>query len=60
MLAQEVSAKALAETIIEFFEKDVKSNPEAIRAYAKAHFSFKEQALAYSDIYKSITKEETT
>jgi hypothetical protein len=38
----------------------VKSNPEAIRAYAKAHFSFKEQALAYSDIYKSITKEETT
>lgn len=54
MLAQEISAKALANTIVQFFEKGIKTNPEAIRAYAETHFSFKKQAQAYTDIYNSI------
>lgn len=56
ILAQEISSRALANSIITFFKKANNYNTRQIRNDAIAMYSLEKQALAYNQIYKSVVR----
>lgn len=56
ILAEEISAEALANAIQQLYNSRNKYHAETIRAYAEKHFSFKNQANSYKGVYDELLK----